>query len=94
MFSKFAVREFAAKAGATVSNKNQVQLKKKYLLLLRKSRSSHHRCSVKEGLQGPAQVFSVNIAKFLRTPILESIREQMFLKISTSVTNLPKGGNS
>ena len=60
MFSK----EFGAKPGATVSNKYQIQLKKKYLLP-QKSKSSHRRCSVKESLQGPAAQV-VNIAKFLR----------------------------
>ena len=48
MFSK----EFGVKTGATVSNKYQIQLKKDYLLP-RKARSSHCKCSVKEGLQGP-----------------------------------------
>ena len=65
---------------------------KKYLLQ-RKSRSSHRRCSVKERLQG-LQCFPVNIAKFLRTPILKIICERLFLKIGISVTNLLKGSNS
>ena len=52
MFSK----EFGAKADATVSYKYQIQLKEKYFLP-QKSRSSHRRYSVKEGLQRPAQVF-------------------------------------
>ena len=64
-------------------------------------KSLRHRCfpmkfaksSVKEGLQG-LQCFPVNIAKFLRTPILKNICERLFLKISISVTNLLKGGNS
>ena len=46
MFSK----EFGVKTGATVSNIYQTQLKKDYLLP-RKARSSHCKCSVKEGLQ-------------------------------------------
>ena len=75
MFSK----EFGAKAGATVRNKYQIQLKKKQLL--RKSRSSHPRCSV-------------NVAKFLRTPIFKIICERVLLKISTSAASLPNGGNS
>ena len=66
---------------------------KKYLLP-RKSRSSQRRCSVKGGMQQPAQVFPVNIAKFLRTPILKNIFERLLLKIRTSVTNLPKRGIS
>ena len=65
---------------------------KKYLLS-RKSRSSHRRHSVKEGLQG-LQLFPVNIAKFLRTPILKNICKRLFLQISISVTNLLRGGNS
>ena len=36
----------------------------------------------------------MNIAKFLRTPIFKNICERLPLKISTSVTNLPKEGNS
>ena len=59
MFSK----ELGAKAGATVSNKYQILLEKKYLLP-RKSRSSHGRCSVKKDLH---RCFPMNIAKFLRT---------------------------
>ena len=59
MFSK----EFGAKAGATVSNKYQILLEKKYLLP-RKSRTSHGRRSVKKDLH---RCFPVNIAKFLRT---------------------------
>ena len=38
--------------------------------------------------------FLVDVAIFLRTPILKNISERLFLKISTSVTKLPKGGNS
>ena len=53
MFSK----EFGAKAGATVRNRYQIQLKKRYLLP-QKSRSRHRRCSLKEYLQGPGQVLS------------------------------------
>ena len=37
--------------------------------------------------------FPVNIAKFLRTSILKK-NFRLLLKISTSVTNLPRGGNS
>ena len=62
-------------------------------MLSRKSRSSHRRHSVKEGLQG-LQLFPVNIAKFLRTSILKNICKRLFLQISISVTNLLRGGNS
>ena len=89
MFSK----EFGANARATISNKYHIQLK--HYALPRKFRSSHRRCSYKEGLQGPAQMcFLVDVAKFLKAPILKNISERLLLKISTSVTNLPKGGNS
>ena len=66
MFSK----EFGAKAGATVSNKYQIQVKKRYLLL-RKSRSSHRRCSVKEGLQRPAQVISCKCCENFKNAYFE-----------------------
>ena len=79
MFSKFG-----AKTGATVSNKYQIQLKKSICF--------HPRCSVKEGLKEPYSCFPVNIATFLRKPILKNIWEGLFLKISTSMTNLLKGG--
>ena len=87
MFSK----EFGAKVVATVSNKYQIQLKNRYLLP-QKSRSSHHRCSVKEDLQRQRRCFPVNVAKFLRTPILKNICERLLLKISTPAANLVKGG--
>ena len=42
----------------------------------------------------PAQMcFLVAVAIFLRTPILKNISERLLLKVSTSVTKLPKGGN-
>ena len=63
MFQLMFSKEFWAKAGATVSNKYPIQLKKRYLLS-RKSRSSDGRYSVKEDLH---RCFPVNIAKFLRT---------------------------
>ena len=52
-------------------------------LLPRKFRSSHRRCSVKEGLERPAQVFSCeycNMQSFLRTPILKNICERLLLQ--------------
>ena len=58
-------------------------------LLPWKSRSSHRTCSVKVGLQLDWKKGS-SIAKFLRTPILKNICEQLILEIGTSVTNLPK----
>ena len=51
-------------------------------------------CSVKEGLQGLAQVFSCEHWKMFKSTYFEKHREQLLLKISTSVTNLPKEGNS
>ena len=44
--------------------------------------------------KGQHKCFSVNVVKCLRTPILKNISEWLLLKISTSVTNLPKGSNS
>ena len=84
----------------TVSNKYRSQLKKHFLL--RKSRNSNRRCSVKEGLcnllqedcNGQNRCFPVNIAKLLRTPILENICETLLLKIRSSVTSLLKEDNS
>ena len=55
-----------AKAGVTVSNKYQIHLKKKNYLLQRKCCSSNDKCSVKEGLQGPAQVFSCEYCEMFK----------------------------
>ena len=85
MFSK----EFGARAGTTVSNNYQIQLRKS--ICCRKNleaatvgalykKACRHTC------------FNVNVAKFLRTPILKNIFERLLLKISTSETNLSKGG--
>ena len=59
------------------SEKKPVQLsaintrrKKKYLMPP-KSRSSHRRCSVKEGLQMPAQVFSSECCEFFKNTYFE-----------------------
>ena len=47
------------------------RIKKKYLMP-RKSRSSHRRCSVKEGLQRPAaQVFSCECCEFFKNTYFE-----------------------
>ena len=62
-------KEFGANTGVTVSNKYQIQLKK--YLLTQKSRSSHRRCSVKEGLQRPAQVFSCKYCKIFKNTYFE-----------------------
>ena len=66
----------------------------KKCLLSRKSRSSHSRCSAKEGLQLNLLKRGSSIAKCLRIPLLKNICEQLFLKISTSVTNLLEIGDS
>ena len=44
---------------------------KKYLLP-RKSRSSHHRCSIKEGLQRPSQVFSSEYCDLFKNTYFEN----------------------
>ena len=63
-------------------------------MLPQKSRSSHRRCPVKEGIQRPAQMFSCECYGIFKNTILKNISERPLLKISTSVTNLSKGGNS
>ena len=78
-------KEFEAKTGVTVSSKYQTQLNK--YLLLWKSRRSRRRCSVKEGLQRPAQVFSCEYCKIFKNTCSENICERLLPKISTSVTN-------
>ena len=83
-------KEFGAKAGVTFDNKYQIQLKKK-LFAAQKSRSSHRRCSVKKACKCKHRCSPVNVAKFLRTPILKNICEWLHLKIGTSAANLPKG---
>ena len=55
-FTTGVSKEFGAKAGATVRNIHQIQLKKGYLLP-QKSRSRHRRYSAKEDPQRPEQVF-------------------------------------
>ena len=85
MFSK----EFGARAGTTVSNNYQIQLKKS--ICCRKNLEA----ATVDALQKKAcqhRCFNVNVAKFLRTPILKNICERLLLKISTSETNLSKGG--
>ena len=94
MFSK----ESGTKTSATVSNKYQIQLKKSICYrenseaatvdVLQKKASNF----IKKKLQH--NCFPVNVAKFLRTPIIKDICKQLLLKISTTVTNLPKGRNS
>ena len=86
-------KEFREKTGATVSNKYHIQLKKKYLLL-QKYRSSHRRCFVNEGLQGPAQVFSYEYCKIFKTTYFE---KHLWMAASENRhlnDYLPKGGNS
>ena len=56
------------RSSATVSNKYQIQPKD---LLSPKFRSSHCRCSVKEGLQGPAQMFSCECCKIFKNTYFE-----------------------
>ena len=89
MFSK----EFGAKTGATVSNKFQIQLKKSICC-----RENLEAATVgvlfKKACKDQHRGFPVNAATFLRTPILKNICKGLLLKISTSLTNLPEGGNS
>ena len=66
----------------------------KKCLLPRKSRSSDDRCSVKEGLEGPAQMFSCECCEIFKNTYFENISERVLLKISTTVTNFLKGYNS
>ena len=63
-------------------------------MLPRKPRSSHRRCSVKEALQGPAQMFSCECCEIFKSTDFEKICQRLLLKISPSVTDLPEGGNS
>ena len=63
-------KKFGGKPSATVSKKHQIQLKKKYLLP-QKSKRSHHRCSLKECLQGPAQVFSCDYCEIFKNTYFE-----------------------
>ena len=72
-------KESRTNTGATTSNKYQIQLRK--------------RICCHENPKA-VTVFSSSIGKFLRTPILKNICEWLLLKISTSVTNLPKGDKS
>ena len=62
---------------------------KKYLLP-RKSRSSQRMCSVKEGMQRPAKVFFLWTLRNIYKHLFWKTSERLLLKISTSVTNLPK----
>ena len=89
MFSK----ESEAKAAATVSNIYPIQLKKNICC-----RENPEAATVgilsKMACKGQHMHFPVSVAKFLRALILKNICDRLLLKISTSVTNLPKGGNS
>ena len=86
------VKKFGIKAGVTVSNKYQIQLRKSICcrenpevatigVMLKKACKSQYWC------------FPVNVAKLLRIYISKSICEQL-LKIRISAANLPKGGIS
>ena len=66
MFSK----EFGAKAGATVSNKYQIQLKKS-ICCREKPEAATVCVLVKEGLQGPTQVFSCECCKIFKNTYFE-----------------------
>ena len=85
-------QEFGAKTGVTININTRFSWKR--YLLPQKSRSRQRRCSAKERMQRPAQVFSCEYCEFLRAPILKIICERLVLKIRTSVRNLPKGGIS
>ena len=78
------LKEFGAKAGETASNKYQIQLKN----------CCHENPAAATVGVDQHRCFPVNVAKLLRTPILKMVRERLLLKISTSVANLPMGGNS
>ena len=89
MFSK----ESKATAAATVSNIYPIQLKKSICC-----RENPETATVgvlsKMACKGQHMHFPVNVAIFLRTLILKNICDRLLLNISTSVTNLPEGGNS
>ena len=76
-------QEFGAKTGVTVINSYHIHLKKVFVS-----------AKIQKQPNGQHRFFSVNIAKFLTTPILKIIRERLLLRISTSVTNLLNGGIS
>ena len=74
MFSK----EFGAKAGATVSNKYEIQLGKKSTCCRENPEAASRcpldmssRCSLKEGLQGPAQVFFCECCEIFKNTYFE-----------------------
>ena len=89
MFSK----QFGAKAGATVSSNYKIQLKKS-ICCREKPEAATVGALVKEGLQGPTQVFFCECWEIIKSSYFENICERLLLKISTSVANLPMGGNS
>ena len=66
---------------------------KKYLLP-RKSRSSQRRCSLKEGMQRPAQVFSCEYCEIFKKTYSEKHLQTAAYENRASVTNLPKGSIS
>ena len=84
-----AVSEFRAKT----CNKYQIQLKKS-IYCRGNPEEATLGVQLKKACKGQHRCFPVNIANFLRTPILKNICEQLLLKISNSMTNLPKGGSS
>ena len=57
-------------------------VRNKYQIQKTKTCKGQHRC------------FPVNVAKFLRIPILENICERLLLKSSAPAANLAKGGIS
>ena len=66
---------------------------KKYLLP-RKSRSSQRRCSVKEGMQRPAQIFSCEYCEIFINTYFEKHLWTTASENQDLGTNLPKGGIS
>ena len=86
MFSK----EFGAKAGAAVSNKYQTQLKKT-VFAAAKTHRSHCRYSVKEGLQGPAQVFSCQCCETFKNTYFEKRLRTAASENQHFIDKFPKG---
>ena len=71
-----------AKAGVAVSNKYEIHLKKKDSLP-QKSRRSHNRCSVKEGLKGQAQVFSCEFCEISKSTFFTEQFRRLLLQTAS-----------
>ena len=87
---------FPQKFGAKTDGLSAINTRfswKKYLLP-RKSRSSQRRCSLKEGMQRPAQVFSCEYCEIFKKTYSEKHLQTAAYENRASVTNLPKGSIS